>query len=260
MRIIAVDDEKIALENICDTISQVAPEAEIVSFRSGDEVLKYLEKNTADVAFCDIEMRGLNGIELAKKMKIIAPGINIIFATGFDSYMEMAFDLRASGYLTKPITKDRVKKELDNLRNPIEVKKDGTKRIKVQTFGNFEIFVDGKPVSFKYTKSKELIAYLVDRKGAVCNNNEQMAILFEDDLHKSYLQKLHADITKVFKDLNCEEVISQQWGGISIVPDMIECDYYEWEKGTPSALNAYHGEYMSQYSWSEFTNGAFGGV
>ena len=57
-------------------------------------------------------------------------------------------------------------------------------------------------------------------------------------------------------ELKCEDIIIRQRGRLGISVGKVECDFYEWMKGKPQALNAYRGEYMSQYSWSEFTHGA----
>ena len=57
-----------------------------------------------------------------------------------------------------------------------------------KTFGNFELFVNGKPVFFAREKSKEMLAYLIDRRGAVVNKKEIMGILFEDREYDRELQ------------------------------------------------------------------------
>ena len=51
-------------------------------------------------------------------------------------------------------------------------------KVRFQTFGNFEVFIDGQPVKFKYNMTKEMLAYLVDRNRALCTNNEIMAVLW----------------------------------------------------------------------------------
>lgn len=56
-----------------------------------------------------------------------------------------------------------------------------SKRIRAHCFGNFEIFIDGEPMHFQYSKSRELMAYLISRNGALCTNGEVMAVLWEDE-------------------------------------------------------------------------------
>ena len=196
MIVLAVDDERFALENLAESITQAAPDAQIHRFRYPEDALDFAKENFADVAFLDVEMIGMNGVELAEQLKLYHPDINIIFSTGYGHYRDAAFDLHASGYLTKPITPEKVKKELENLRRPIR----DSKRIRIRAFGNFEVYLDGNPMGFKYSKTKELLAYLVDRKGALCTNGEIMAILFEDDNgHDAYFRSLRKDLSDILE-------------------------------------------------------------
>ena len=251
MIVIAVDDERFALENLAESIRQAAPNAQLCCFRYSDEALDFAKENYVDVAFLDVEMISMNGVELAERLKLYHPNINIVFSTGHGHYRDAAFDLHASGYLTKPITPEKVKKELENLRRPVQY----AKRVRIRAFGNFEVYLDGSPINFKYSKTKEMLAYLVDRKGALCTNGEIMATLFEDDnSHKAYLRSLRKDLNDILEAAGCSGILSQQRGRISIIPEQVDCDYFSWCDGKPAAGGSYQGEYMSQYSWSEYTN------
>lgn len=251
MKIIALDDEELALEGLMDAIRASAPNAELHGFSYAEDVLAFIEDYACDVAFLDVEMAGLNGVELAEQLKLRNPEVNIIFATGFSSYQGSAFDIHASGYLMKPITAEKVKKELDNLRRPVPE----SKRMQVRCFGNFEVYLDGAPLEFKYQKTKELLAYLVDRKGALCTNGEIIANLFGDDNHDAYLRSLRKDLLDTLETAGSADIVKQQRGRLGIVPEAIRCDYYDWCAGKRMG-NTYLGEYMAQYSWSEYTNAA----
>ena len=166
MKILAVDDEIIALEGLIKSIKEADKTAKVFGFRFSDEAIEFMKTNICDVAFLDIEMVGMNGVNLAHELIKINPNINIIFSTGYGNYRDVAFDMHASGYIVKPITTEKVKRELQNLRKPVlEVNK-----LQIEVFGNFEVYFEGKPVKFKYSKAKELLAYLVDRKGALCSS------------------------------------------------------------------------------------------
>ncbi|MBQ2240733.1 MAG: response regulator, partial [Clostridia bacterium] len=194
MKIIAVDDEKIALQGLVASLQKAAPNADIHGFRLAGDAIAHMESDPCDVAFLDIEMKGMNGVEVAEKLKSINPDVNIIFATGFGAYRDAAFDLHASGYLIKPITEENVKRELDNLRRPVKE----TKSLQIHTFGNFEVLYNNNPLKFKYQKTKEMLAYLVDRKGAMCSTEEIIAVLFENDDHKAYYQRIRSDLRSAF--------------------------------------------------------------
>ncbi len=249
MNIIAVDDEKIALERLISAIRQSQPDAEVTGFRSPNEAIANTAESLCDIAFLDVEMREMDGIDLAKRLKLQNPKINIIFTTGYSDYTGDAFSIHASGYVMKPITADKITAEIAELRHPVVVPPD--KRVHVHTFGNFEVYLDGKPVDFQYSKTKELFAYLVDRQGALCTNNELMAILWDDEIKESYFRNVRADLLKALP----ENVFVRQWGKLGLRTEELSCDYYDWLVGKPAAINAYNSEYMTQYSWSENTLG-----
>lgn len=250
MRIIALDDEDLALENIMSIIRKCVPDACIKGFKYAEDAIDYIKDNPIDCAFLDVEMSGMNGVELARILTAGNSKVNIVFTTGYAEYRADAFDMHASGYILKPITEEKVRKELGNLRYPPESKK----RISVSCFGNFEVYFDGIPARFKYSKTKELFAYIVDRKGALCSNGEIIAALFDNDDHSAYLRSLRKDLVDTFAEKGLSDVLIQQRGRIGIIPSKIQCDYYDWCNGKTEG-NAYMGEYMTQYSWAESTNG-----
>ena len=113
MRIIAVDDEEIALESLESAIREASPSAEVAVFDNGTAVLEYASGNKCEAAFLDIDLGSFNRITLAKALKLRDPEINIIFSTGYSEYAPDAFEMHASGYIMKPITAEKVRYELD---------------------------------------------------------------------------------------------------------------------------------------------------
>ena len=267
MNIIAVDDEKLALENLVSAIRKADPDCTLHEFRRVSEMLDFAEKNPCDVAFIDVEMREMTGVEAAEKLKALIPRINIIFATGYSEYTGKAMEMHASGYIMKPVTPEKVKREMEELRYPpekpeknvTEVKQADPRHIRIQAFGNFEIFYDNVPLAFQYSKTKELLAYLVDRRGSLCANAQIMSALWENEddymSHNSYMKNLRTDLILSLEKVGCADIIVRRRGVLGIVPDKVICDYFDWCDGKSHALDSYRGEYMSQYSWSEYTHG-----
>ena len=253
MKILALDDEYLAMEGICSVLKEVNPQAEVKGFRYSDEALSCSADWFPDVAFLDIEMREENGVSVAKKMKEQNPKINIIFVTGFSDYMREAFDLYASGYVLKPATPEQIKRELGNLRFPVSEKK----KIYVHTFGPFEIFADGIPLKFSYSKSKELLAILIDEKGLPCPLGKLEEMLWENNLSdkSSYIRNLVADIRKTLRACGSENILIHNYNQLAIDKDAIDCDYFDYLDGKPSASASFNFEYMSQYTWAESTLG-----
>lgn len=115
MKILVVDDERIALEGLVDAIKQVNPSAEIYGFRRARQALEFYKTHLCEVAFLDIQIRNFSGIELAKEVRKINPEVIIIFATGCGDYEKSNIPAFASGYLIKPITVQKIKEELEKL-------------------------------------------------------------------------------------------------------------------------------------------------
>ncbi len=253
MKILAADDEVLALGLLENSIRRVVPNAEVFAFSKTSELVKFAEDNTCDVAFLDINMAGITGIEMAQKLKATVPNINIIFVTGYSEFTGAAMDMHASGYILKPVTPEKVRKELDDLRYPIP----DSCLLRVQCFGNFDVFtMDGEPVKFNRTKSKELLAILISKRGTSCTIKELTSMLFEngseDEKKRDYTQQLISTLIRTLRELGIEKVINKSYNSISVNVDYIDCDYYKFNESDPDSLAQYNGEFMAQYSWAEY--------
>ena len=257
MKIVAVDDDQLSLDLICELARQALPDANISRFQSAQEAYEYLSLGViCDVLFLEAETEGKTGLEFARRVRMSRPDLNLIFMNASPDYAAEAMELHASGYLLKPASLSAVKRELSDLRYQPGQSHGPQKRVRAQCFGNFELFVDGRAVRFKYNKTRELMAFLIDRCGAVCTGPEIAATLWEEDMeeHREYLKSLIRDLTQALSALGCENILEKQRGGLGVRPDLIDCDFYNWKRGLTDGLNTYRGEYMSQYSWGEFTN------
>ena len=249
MRILVVDDEKLQLTRLEESVKGVLPTSEIVSYTNPVLALEENKDKKIDIAFLDIEMPKLNGIQLAKALKAVNPKINIVFVTAYDRFALDAMRMHASGFVTKPVNEEKVFEEINGLRYPVEL--TPTKKLQIKCFGNFEVFHEGKPVKFTYSKSKELFAYLVDREGSAININELNAVLWEED-HTSYLRNLISDIQKTLASLDAGDVFIKRHNECYIDVSKVDCDAYEYKNNNPDAIRMYRGEYMNQYSWPIF--------
>ena len=262
MIIYAIDDEEIALEGLLSALKKAAPQERVYGTTDVLEALKIAAQLTPDVVFLDIEMQEISGMEAARRFKEINPNLNIIFTTGYSQYAPEAFLLRASGYILKPVTADKVRQELENLRvREVPASKKAQEHpIRVRTFGNFEVYHGEEPIHFHYEKTKEMFAYLIDRKGAMCAIQEIIAVLWEDGpkySHDSYFRNLKVDLIRTLKACGHEDIVLQKRGALGIRADGVSCDYFNLLESAgrdESADSLYLGEYMSQYSWAEITN------
>ncbi|MCR4904037.1 MAG: response regulator [Butyrivibrio sp.] len=252
MNILVVDDEMAAIRDASRIIKKVEPEADIFSTEEAEEAIEICRENDIDVVFLDINMPDMDGLTLAAKLKNIKPMINIIMLTAYPMYALDAFRLWASAYLLKPVREEDVRNALKNLRNPVERKNEG---VYIQCFGNFEIFFDGEIVKFGRSKAKEMLAYLVDRRGATASNSELRAVLWEDEAiddekNRKYFAQIVHDLKNTLEKWHCEDIFDQKRDSYAIVPSKITCDYYLALEKDPGAIAKFNGEYMSQYTWA----------
>lgn len=260
MNILAVDDERLALESLIQTIRKVVPDAEITGCRSAEVALELAQQTSPDIAFLDIQLRGMSGMKLAKALSDEFPRLNLIFTTGYSTYTQQAFRVHASGYILKPVTPEKVRAELECLRFSVSGQLNAPK-LTVRAFGDFEAYVDDIPLHFTYAKTKEVLAFLIDRNGALCTMQQIAAILWEDAAksHTSYLNNIRTDLVNTLAACGCDDVLILRRGVMGVVPRKIRCDYFDYLNADDSpagqrAKQAYRGEYMSQYTWAEVTN------
>ncbi|MEG1604613.1 MAG: response regulator [Clostridia bacterium] len=258
MKIIAADDEMLAREMLEQAIAQACPDAQIFSFSKASEVLQLVEHTTCDVAFLDICMRGMDGMTLATSIKQANPQINIVFVTGYDEYATGAMAMHASGYIMKPVTQEKVLKELGDLRYPMSAGETGL--FQAKCFGNFDVYDPmGQPVYFKRSKAKEVLAYLIHRQGATCTIKEIAGVLFEntpyDAKQQGYMQQIIFSMMQTLKQAGAEGVVRKRYNHLSVDIGKLDCDYYRCLKNNAPHPQAFMGEYMSQYAWGEYMVG-----
>ena len=250
MKAIAVDDEIYMLETLHEAVSASSDIEAIETFSSCSAALAYAAEHSIDVAFLDINMRGIGGLGLAEKLVELQPRCKVVFCTGHEEYAVSAFRLHAAGYLMKPITAEAVQKEIDHIKGV----KATEKLLTIKCFGYFEVLYNGEILPFKRKKAKELLAVLVDRNGAGMTAKQICAILFPDDTddgkNAAYLRQLILDLKNTLKMLGAEEVLRHDTPYYRIDNNLVKCDYLSFlETGKPQ----FFGEYMTQYSWAEAT-------
>ena len=255
MKVICVDDERLLMEDTVSLCRSLPLISEVKGFTRAVDALQWLESNTADLALLDIDMPGMNGLELAAEIKKHWPDTAIIFLTGYSRYALEAFSVRASGYLLKPVTKERLTADMEYV---LSVRPERPKdHIVVQTFGGFDVFVDEELVSFKTARCKELLAYLVDRRGVSVTRPEAFSILWEDRMYDRGMQKqfdvVIRSLRTTLKEYGIEDIFEMKKGSMRICPEKLVCDVYRFFEGDIDSINSFRGEYMSSYSWASLT-------
>lgn len=135
--------------------------------------------------------------------------------------------------------------------------KSAKQRVSVRTFGHFDVFVDGEPVVFHSEKSKEMLAVLVDRNGGYVSNPYFISCLWESEPYGEKIQgrcrQAAHRLMETLKQYGIEDIIEKADGKRRIVPERVDCDYYNYVKGRKIPGQQFNGSYMSDYSWGEET-------
>lgn len=258
MLILAIDDEPKMLRLLHKAIEEAAPEAQIRDFQLGSVALSTIEKEKLlpSVIFTDIQMPKIDGLALAVKLKKLTPDTKIVFVTGYDEYALEAYRLHASGYVMKPVDAQRIREELSNIAVYLQ---DESGKLTVRCFGGFEVFWQGEPLHFTRSKTKELFAWLIDRRGTVCKAEEIIAALYEGTsveglkAAKQNLRNLINDLKSTLHGIGMDDILLRKGSTLAIRLERLDCDYYRMLEGDMTAVNAFRGEYMEQYSWAEIT-------
>ena len=258
MKILAIDDERPALYLLKETLDRICPDDTLVTLESAWDFFQMSDRSDFDVAFIDIDLGNVSGIQLAMELKKSSPNCNIIFVTSYAQYAPEAFRTRASGYVLKPYTEEDLREELNNLRNPLPADRVDRSKLRVITFGNFIVYKnENEPMHFSRTRSKEILAYLIDRCGFPVTSRDIANDILEEPFDKQVskkISKLVAFLLEDLKNAGFRDVVIKQNRQLQINKTRVSCDLYDALNGDMQAFNRFRGEYMMEYSWAEISD------
>ena len=257
MNVICVDDEPLAVEYTLGQCALLPEIDETKGFTDAEAALDWLRGHPADIAILDINMPGIDGITLAARIRENDPHTAVLFLTAYRDYAFDAYSVHPAGYLLKPVSLEKLAAEIRYACG--QVRAEAPAHIRIKTFGTFDVYVDGRPVSFKLAKSREILAYLVDKQGAGVTRAEISAAVWEDRLYDRKMQKqidvYIRSLRETLREVGAAGIMEMKNGILRVRPDTFTCDAYLFYSGDSDAINAYRGEYMSSYSWASMTEG-----
>lgn len=137
-----------------------------------------------------------------------------------------------------------------------EVKTPGS-RVRIRTFGYFDVFVDDKPIAFRNEKSKELFALLVDRRGGFVSSEEAISFLWEEEPVNSVTlaryRKVALRLKNILEEYGISDIVESVNGKRRIVAGRVQCDLYDYLSGQEEYAQLFKGSYLTNYSWGENT-------
>ncbi len=246
MKVLLVSDE-LVLDEIKGYVEQAIAFSDVFAFFKNEGIDEVLNNNKIDIAILDSNVTTLDYVELAKKVKISNKEANVIFMTED----EELYNSQNNGYILKPASVENISKAVEELVYPKKVRVNKT--VEFICFGDFYALYKNAPIEFRYQKTTEFLAYLVDARGNACRMDEIEKNLFDGGNHAAYVKNLRTDLIKTLKDLKIENILINRWGKMAINKKNVDCDYFDWIDGIACGINLYKGDYMMQYEWSKDT-------
>jgi two-component system LytT family response regulator/two-component system response regulator LytT len=115
-RTVVADDEQLAREELCFLLEQVGDVEIVGQAPDGPAALKLVEELKPDLLFLDVQMPGMTGFEVARRLLQQGTAPQLVFVTAFDQYAVDAFKVNAVDYLLKPVDADRLEQTMERVR------------------------------------------------------------------------------------------------------------------------------------------------
>lgn len=255
MRILIVDSDAEYSRKLEKMVGLAFPNASIDIESDVEEACYLVERKEYSAVLTETKRIDFNGLHFARNVHERSPQTRVIFVTNDPSFAVPAFKTRAVGYLLAPVSQDDLREEFIDLG----LFGGESHKVEAKTFGNFEMFCDEKIIQFGRAKSKELLAYLIDKNGTTATGSELIVNLWEDKdvdrTTRSMLHNLVTDIKKTLLSYGISDVFETKRNAFRIKKEMLVCDYFDLLDGKDDAARKFKGEYMSAYAWAEFTIG-----
>ena len=116
LKALVVDDEQLARDELCYQLAELGGIEIVAQAGDGPQALDAVQRHSPDVVFLDVQMPGLTGFEVARRLIDREPPVSIIFVTAYDQHAIQAFEVNAVDYLLKPVEADRLDRAVQRVR------------------------------------------------------------------------------------------------------------------------------------------------
>lgn len=278
MKVILLDDEQLALDYLEHQLNKTKKLEIVGKFGDPHTCYDFVLHHHVDVAFLDIHMPEMNGIELAERLLEHKPHLHVVFCTAYDEYAIKAFELNALDYLMKPVREERLSKTLRRIQSSLDTEHTDTDLptvapIQLRLFQQLLIEKEDNqfpPIHWRTQKAQELFLYLLQHREQLVRKSVLIETFWPDfEINRAYSQ-LYTNvyyIRKTLKPYKDHLVISNEMEGYILYVDNVQLDVEEWEQSlqahlpiTPktivpleNAMKLYTGDYLQDfgYWWAE---------
>src|SRR5690625_5219510 len=272
MRAIIVDDEPLIL-NIFENMLLEFDDVEVVGkytdpFKAIDEAI--LEE--VDIAFLDIEMPNLNGMDVAAILKRFIPDVNIVFVTAHSDYAVRSFELDAIDYLTRPVHMHRLEETFNKI-NARSVVHESVSSDMIHCFGSlsFQRANSQKKInpSWRTKRAQEIFAYLLFNHDQVVRKDVLVELFWPNTNWEQGISQLYNmiyQIRKTIEEIDFNIDIESKENYYMLRLNDVKVDIHEWEKAIDSldeinertiyrhlaSIKLYTGDFLQihNYTWA----------
>lgn len=268
---IVVDDENAALKRF-ERIASKDPRMVIDGqFLYAEDAVAFVKERSVDMAFLDIEMPEMNGLELAERLLEIDPYIRVIFVTAYNQYALEAFRAHAIGYLLKPLDSQEFTEQVDMIsrRYRQRPEKGPKSPLLVRCFGGFSVFAEDEntlAIRWKTAKAEELFALLIHYKGRAKPKEYLIDMLWpelEPQKSANLFRVTCTYLRSALAEKGFSDILVREYDGYKINTELIDCDLFRFSLFIRSVSSLeieklndlsdlYSGEYLEGklYDWA----------
>lgn len=275
MRVLLVDDEKMALEVLERQLMQIEGIQITGKYTDPGKALDKFRAEGADIVFLDLELGGMHGLSLAQEMLNASEAPEVIFVTAYSQYAVDAYEMDAIDYLLKPVTVQRLQKAIQKVEERRKIKsirkeqrKTQKPEICIRSFGTFQVYIgkESAPMRWRTKKVKEMFCFLWMNKEQPVNKYRIMEELWPEAALDKGTALLHTTVyqlRKAMKELGFGDGL-QYMNDQYVLTMPIKSDLEELkqllEENSPGPeemkriLSLYEGDLLEQdeYGWCNY--------
>lgn len=210
MKVVIIDDEQLAIDVLEILLNKIQGIEIVGKYTDPQIALADIPKLNADVAFVDMEMGELHGLEFAEIIQSRYPNfLEIVFVTAYPQFALEAFEVNAIDYLLKPVILERLEETIEKLKNRLgnyqesrQLFKQRKEELFVQVMGNFQLIdTNGNEVKWRTRKVKELFVYLWHQQEKGAHRSELITHLWPDMTEDRATALLHTTVYQLRKTI-----------------------------------------------------------
>jgi two-component SAPR family response regulator len=252
MKTIIVAEKRETMQKLENMVNDI-PKMELLgSFEDVFSALRFVEGNGVDLMILGVVVEKSDSIALKARLQKSNADMMLIYIAGGEEQTGDVISLHPITVLSEDFSKEDLRYAV-KMAEVLYKQKSG--KIYVRTFGHFDVFVEGQPIMFKSAKAKELLAFLVDRRGGTVTTDQMISVLWEnrpnDEATQNLCSKLVKTLRKELQASGAEQMLVVSRGIRRVDTDTFQCDLYELLDGSKNVREQYIGEYLLDYSWSE---------